>query len=100
MEADLLLRRRITLPMGETVVHVRDEVLNQGFENAGLMLLYHCNPGYPVVADGSVLITPPAEITPRDENAARGMDERTALHAGEYAAVDIGGILFLRQDDA
>ena len=75
--ADLLLRRRITLPMGEPVVHVRDEVVNQGFERAGLMLLYHCNPGYPVVADGSVLITPPAEISPRDENAARAMGQRT-----------------------
>lgn len=75
--ADLLLRRRVTLPMGEPVIHVRDEVVNQGFEPAGTMLLYHCNPGYPVVADGSVLITPPAEITPRDENAARGMGQRT-----------------------
>ena len=79
--SDLLLRRRITMPMGETVVHVRDEVVNQGYERAGLMLLYHCNPGYPVVADGSVLITPPAEITPRDENAAQGLDQRTEFPA-------------------
>ncbi|MEX1297232.1 MAG: aldose 1-epimerase family protein [Candidatus Limnocylindrales bacterium] len=79
--ADLRLRRRITLPMGETVVHVRDEVVNEGFEPAGLMLLYHVNVGYPVVADDAVLITPPAEVTPRDENAARGMDQRTAFPA-------------------
>ena len=63
--------------MGEPVIHVRDEVVNQGFERAGLMLLYHCNPGYPVVADGAVLVTPPAEITPLDENAARGMGQRS-----------------------
>ncbi len=79
--SDLLLRRRFTLPMGETVVHVRDSVINQGYEPAGLMLLYHVNLGYPVVADGAVLITPPAEVTPRDDNAARGMDERTEFPA-------------------
>lgn len=79
--ADLLLRRRITLPMGQTVVHVRDEVVNQGHAPAGLMLLYHVNVGYPVVAEGSVLITPPAEVTPRDENAARGMDQRAHFPA-------------------
>jgi hypothetical protein len=81
--ADLLLRRRITLPMGETVAHVRDEVVNQGHASAGLMLLYHVNLGYPVVADGAVMATPRAEITPRDENAARAIDERTHFPAPE-----------------
>lgn len=79
--ADLLLRRRITLPMGETVVHVRDEVVNEGYEPAGLMLLYHVNVGYPVVADDAVLITPDADITPRDENAAHAMDQRSTFPA-------------------
>jgi hypothetical protein len=77
--ADLLLRRRITLPMGETVLHVEDEVVNQGHAPAGAMLLYHVNVGYPVVADDAVLITPAAEITPRDDNAAHGMAERTTF---------------------
>jgi hypothetical protein len=35
--------------------------------------------GYPVVADGATLVTPPAEVTPRDDAAARGMDERTTF---------------------
>ena len=77
--ADLLLRRRITLPMGETVLHVEDEVVNQGHASAGTMLLYHVNLGYPVVAEDAVLITPEASITPRDDDAARGMDERTTF---------------------
>ncbi len=79
--ADLRLRRRITLPMGETVLHVEDEVVNQGHARAGLMLLYHVNLGYPVVADGAKLITPPAEIVPRDEIARAGLDERTTFPA-------------------
>jgi hypothetical protein len=77
--ADLLLRRRITLPMGQTVIHVADEVVNQGHAPAALMILYHVNLGYPVVADGATLITPPAEIVPRDAAAAAGLSERTSF---------------------
>ena len=75
--ADLLLRRRIRLPMDEAVLYVDDEIVNQGHAPAGLMLLYHVNVGYPVVADGAQLITPAAEVTPRDDGAARAMAERT-----------------------
>jgi len=67
--SDLLLRRRISLPMGETVVHVEDEVVNQGFAPAALLILYHVNLGYPVVADGARLIGPPADLVGRDEAA-------------------------------
>jgi hypothetical protein len=77
--ADLRLRRRITLPMGETVLHVQDEVVNEGHAPAALMLLYHVNLGYPVVAEGARLITPPAEITPRDEAARAGLAERATF---------------------
>ena len=79
--ADLLLRRRITLPLGETVLHIEDEVLNQGHVPAALMILYHVNVGYPVVADGARLITPAAEVFPRDEAARAGMDQRTTFPA-------------------
>jgi hypothetical protein len=67
--SDLLMRRRIRLPMGETVVHVEDEVVNQGFAPAAVLILYHVNLGYPVVADGARLIGPPAEVVGRDERA-------------------------------
>ncbi len=77
--ADLLLRRRITLPMGEPVLHIEDEVHNQGYTPATLMLLYHVNLGYPVVADGARLLTPPADITPRDEAARGGLGERATF---------------------
>jgi hypothetical protein len=79
--ADLLLRRRITLPLGETVLHIEDEVLNQGHVPEALMILYHVNVGYPVVADGARLITPAAEVFPRDEAARAGMDQRTTFPA-------------------
>jgi hypothetical protein len=67
--ADLLLRRRIRLPMGERVVHIRDEVVNQGFAPAPLLLLYHVNVGHPVVAEGARLVGPLAEVVGRDDAA-------------------------------
>ncbi len=79
--ADLLLRRRIRLPMGETVLHVEDEVINQGYAPTALMLLYHVNLGYPVVADGARLITPDAVITPRDDAARDGLAARDTFPA-------------------
>jgi hypothetical protein len=67
--SDLLLRRRIRLPMGETVVDVEDEVVNQGLAPAALLILYHVNLGYPVVADGARLSGPSAQVVGRDEAA-------------------------------
>jgi hypothetical protein len=43
------------------------------------LLLYHVNVGYPVVAEGARLVTPAAEITPRDEAARAGIAERTSF---------------------
>jgi hypothetical protein len=77
--ADLLMRRRIRLPMGEPLVVVEDEIHNQGHAPVPLMLLYHVNVGYPVVAEDALLITPAAEISPRDDNARQGMDARASF---------------------
>jgi hypothetical protein len=77
--ADLRLRRRITLPMGKLVLHIEDEVQNHGHAASALMLLYHVNLGYPIVAEGARLITPEADVTPRDERARVGMDERASF---------------------
>ena len=77
--ADLRLRRRITLPMGEPVLHIEDEVVNGGYAPTALMLLYHVNIGYPVVAEGAHLIAPEAQVSPRDEAAAAAMGERSVF---------------------
>ena len=49
------------------MIEIEDEVVNQGYEPAVLMLLYHVNAGYPVVAEGARLIAPPATVVGRDE---------------------------------
>jgi hypothetical protein len=76
---DLVLRRRLRFPMGEPVVHIHDVIENRGYEPAGLMLLYHVNVGYPVVAPGAVLLAPDAEVVPRDEPAAALLAEHASF---------------------
>ena len=77
--ADLLLRRRLRFPMGEPRVDIHDEVENAGYASADLMLLYHVNVGYPVVAPGSRLEAPHAEVVPRDPPAAALLSEHASF---------------------
>jgi hypothetical protein len=76
---DLLLRRTLRFPMGEPCVELHDEVVNQGYGPVGLMLLYHCNVGYPVVADGARLLPPDADVVPRDPPAAALLAEHATF---------------------
>jgi hypothetical protein len=67
--SDLVLRRTLRFPMGETRVLVHDEVENQGYEDAVLMLLYHVNVGWPVVAPGARLLSPAVEVVGREKTS-------------------------------
>jgi gamma-glutamylcyclotransferase (GGCT)/AIG2-like uncharacterized protein YtfP len=81
---DLVLTRRLIAgcdPNDLTHNHliVEDVIENQGFTPQPLMLLYHCNFGYPLLAAGSQLHIE-GEITPRDEAAASGLDFLREMH--------------------
>ena len=81
--SDLLLRRRLVMPMGETVIEVHDEVENLGYTDAVVMILYHVNVGYPVVSKNSMLLAPPATIEPRDKAAEAGLADYASFSAPE-----------------
>jgi len=68
----LRLERRYTLRLGEAAIHVADRVTNRGDRSAPLMVLYHVNLGYPLVAAGARLDTPHALVVPRDAEARAG----------------------------
>lgn len=55
---NLVLTREITTKLGAKSVHIKDTVENKGFDEQPLMLLYHCNFGYPVVSEHTVLLEP------------------------------------------
>ena len=74
---NLVLRRRIMARVGESRIRIEDHIENEGFEPEPLMVLYHINLGWPLLAETSRLAGPgrPEESPePRDEEARTGLD--------------------------
>lgn len=71
----LALTRTIRTQLGATTFTVHDEVVNEGFKTVPLMLLYHCNIGWPVVDAGSEVILPSKQLAPLVETARRGAEQ-------------------------
>ncbi len=72
---DLLLTRRISARMGESRLLIEDTVENIGHLPAPHMMLYHCNFGWPLIDDGTELIAPSIQVTPRDAVAQPGLNQ-------------------------
>ncbi len=72
---NLVLRRKIRTRLGESRLWIYDVVENESYERTPFMLLYHINGGFPVVAEGSRLISPTQEAVPRDEEAEKGKED-------------------------
>ena len=68
---NLVLRRKISTRMGESRFWIEDKVENRSYREAPLMILYHFNIGFPVVSEGSRLISPTVEIKSQDEEAEK-----------------------------
>jgi hypothetical protein len=81
---NLSLTRRIWARMGESRLFIRDLVVNEGFQATPHMMLYHCNFGFPLLAEGAKLISPAQKVTPRDDVAAVGLE----IHDSYEAPVD------------
>jgi hypothetical protein len=74
---NLVLRRTISVRLGEARVRVEDVVENEGHAPEPLMLLYHVNLGWPLLDETARLIGPggPGEAPePRDAEAREGLD--------------------------
>ncbi len=69
---NLILGRHISCKYGENKILLRNTIENSGFKREALMLLFHFNLGYPLLDENSVLVTPTARLTPRDEEAIKG----------------------------
>jgi len=78
---NLTLTRRISANLGESRLFVRDIVVNEGFQTTPHMMLYHCNFGFPLLAEGAELLTPARTVTPRDDVAAAGLDVHARFEA-------------------
>lgn len=65
------LERKITTWMDTPKIVVEDIIENIGFNRSPLMVLYHVNIGYPVIDKESKLISPKSNVTPRDKEARK-----------------------------
>jgi hypothetical protein len=81
MNEHLVLTRTIETRLGSRGFRLRDEVENRGFEAQPLMLLYHFNYGFPILAAGARIVAPVRRTTPRDDEARadRGVEESLAI---------------------
>ncbi|MDC7289390.1 aldose 1-epimerase family protein [Blautia schinkii] len=59
---NLVLTREIETKLGAKSVKITDTVENIGFDQQPLMILYHCNFGYPIVNENTVLIEPEGTV--------------------------------------
>ena len=77
----LELRREIKTAYGKNLIEVNDSVENQGFAPVPLMMLYHCNFGYPLIDENAVLQALEHKITPQDEHSAADIADWAKLSA-------------------
>ena len=75
---NLVLKRTITTKLGENEIHIHDAIENQGFSTSPLMLLYHCNFGFPLVTEDTRMETNCTDLIGRDA-AAMGHEETSAV---------------------
>lgn len=64
---NLVLRRTVRSVFGSGRIDIIDEVENQTAEEADLMLMYHCNFGYPFLRPGTRLVLPSKAVRGREE---------------------------------
>ena len=85
---NLVLRRTITSVYGRLSITVEDEVTNESFRDEPLMWMYHCNFGWPLLAEGAEVVIPSRKATPRDETTAASLFpyfmEWKSTGAGDY----------------
>lgn len=78
---NLRLRRTITTYMGDNTVYIDDEVKNLGPYEDHLVMLYHCNFGYPLVDENMTYSSDDVQVIPRNEDAAKNIDKFASMPA-------------------
>ncbi len=62
---NLILSRKISTKLGQSIICISDSVENLGFDSQPLMMLYHINFGWPIVSENTRLFAPIRESIPR-----------------------------------
>lgn len=84
---NLVLRRTITTKLGDTRIDIRDEVENEsGTDKVPLMLMYHCNFGFPFLNESTKLVIDAVSTDARDDVARAGMEKESPCVFGKPVA--------------
>lgn len=67
----LIMKRKYFLSYSENRFSVEDTVTNEADTESPYMIMYHCNMGYPLLNENSIVSIPHASVTPRDGEAAK-----------------------------
>lgn len=79
----LSMRRTIRCSCTENTIAITDTVRNDGAQAEPVLLLYHCNMGYPLLQECSEVYIPSLKVEPRDPRAAEGMDSWNQIPSPE-----------------
>jgi hypothetical protein len=83
MNEHLVLTRTLETRLGAKGFRLHDVVENRGFEEQPLMLLYHFNYGFPLLAPGARIVAPIRTTEPRNDDARRDRGVEECREFGE-----------------
>lgn len=69
---NLVMQRSWSADIGGSTLRLNDTVRNEGLNDAGHMVLYHVNIGWPLLDESATLHIDSREVTPRDEESRSG----------------------------
>lgn len=72
---NIVLERKITIPISNSIIKISDTVINEGYSDEDIMLLYHFNFGHPMLGEDLTLHINESEMQPRDAIADAGKDK-------------------------
>lgn len=77
----LVLNRKYTFSYLENEFEVEDTVTNEGDGTSPYMILYHCNMGYPLVSENSIVKIPNSSVVGRNEYAQSEIEKALIVEA-------------------
>ena len=75
----LLLVRTYDISKTENKIILSDTIKNIGSSQSPVMLLYHCNMGYPLLSENAQVIIPSDTVIPRNEHAKEDMEHSRTM---------------------
>jgi len=75
----LVLKRRYFFSYSENTISLSDKITNEGESTSPFMIMYHCNMGYPLLTENSIVKIPNTKLTPRDAEAEKYLESALVM---------------------